>query len=78
MLTLLLQLDSQPYATRRKVRLIDLGAKLEKCRDDLANQQAILNESFSRENERTRELSGLRNALEAKQVCTPLESNAVP
>ena len=37
----------------------------------------MLNESFSRENEHTRELSALQKALEAKQVCTPLKFNAV-
>ena len=38
----------------------------------------MLNESFGRENERTHELDTLRKALEAKQVCTPLQLNPVP
>jgi len=78
LLTLLLQLNSRLYSTRRKVRIVDLDLKLEKCRDEVAKQQAMLNKSFSCENERTWELRALQKALEAKQVCTPLKFNAVP
>ena len=56
-----------------------MGPELDKCRNDLAKQQVMLNDSFTRENDYNRELSVLRKALdEAKQVCTPLVFNAVP
>jgi hypothetical protein len=70
MLSVSLQLNIQPYPTRRKVRVVNgLGSQLEKCRNDLAKQQELLNASFSRESDHNRQLSDLRKALdEAKQV----------
>ena len=46
-----------------------MDSELEKCKDDLAKQQLIVNQSFTREND-------LRKVLdEVKQVCTTLVFN---
>jgi len=65
--------------TRRKIRLIDtLGTELEKYKDDLAKQQAMLNDSFTCENNCNQQLRALQKALDkAKQVCVPIIFSAM-